>query len=377
MRIRVLIFSTLTVLILLYSVNKSYDSEFAITNGDRKYQKIYSVLLKKKIIGYCTQNHSKYICEIYLKNKNRKFSYKIKMRREGNLIIYSSPSVSFKKKINPSNLIYPFLFNESNDKIYYPESSVFVEKKYLKIKKIENGYYAPPFKYIKVNKVPQKINYLDVMKFRRVNSKIIKKEYPIKYIISFNSEMLPPSSLRQKCLRKNNYIECELTNNNIIKKNSNDIKENISWKNSSSLKQFIDKYNLKKYKNNENLIPKLIDALHKEIKYNDISQKMTTEEILKSKKGDCTEFSQVSVSVLKSLGISSRRIYGLIFKAKRGVWLYHSWVEYLDDKTILAFDPVNKKAFIDLNYLKLGVENKYGITIISLDIDDIKFENVF
>jgi hypothetical protein len=320
-----------------------------------------------------------------LKDKTKEYKYEISMQRIGDLVIYNSPSLNFKRKINSSNLIYPFLFekineNQVNSKIYYPEIDSLVNRDDLMIKENLNGYYAPPFNYEKIEKMPSKIEYLDIMKFREVKSTKIKEEYPIKYIISFDSNITPTSDLRQKCYENKNNIICELTNNNKISiKNLaiNKNKINLVVNNSKILQSFIKEYKLNTYKLKDDLITKLIDALHREIKYKDISKKLNTEEILKMKYGDCTEFSQVAVDVLKSLKIDSKRIYGLIYKPKKGKWLYHSWVEYEDDGVLYGFDPVNKRSPINLNYLKLGEENKYGIIIIPLDIDNIIFKNVF
>jgi len=352
------------------------------TNGDNKnYEKIYSITLKNKIIGYCGKLKNDYSCKIFLKNGSKKFNYEISMTKNKDFIKYNSPSVKFSKKIKSNYLIYPFLFKNinNNTQIYYPEMDIYLKAKYLSIKSIKNGYIATPFKYIKTNKIPKKIEHLDIIDFREIKSQKIKKIYPSKYVISFNSENLPPSSSRQSCKKLSaNKIECEINNQNKIAKNNYYKNEEFSNKNrnpSKELLSFIKKYKLKK-ENIDDLIPKIIVSLHKEMKYKDISKKMTTSEILKLKQGDCTEFSQVSVDILRTLGIKSKRVYGLIYRAKKGKWIYHSWLEYYNDKYISSFDPVNKLGFINLNYLKLGEENKYGIIIIPLDIENLKFERV-
>ena len=354
------------------------------TNGVN-YKEIYSIELKNKIIGYCTQIKNNYKCEIFLKNNKKKFSYKIEMQRNGNLVKYISPTVTFEKKIKSNYLIYPFLF-ENNDKpifatktknIYYPENNKIMNFKDLSIKKIKNGYIASPFTYKKLNKIPQNITPLNILEFREIipiNTPKIPP-YPTKYKITFNSNFLPPSNNKQICKRNNKKITCELSNSNVrvglvptqafpqAKKEAK----------SSIITTFIKKHHLKKYTQKEDLIPNLIKSLHQEIKYQDISQKLTSSKILKLKKGDCTEFSQLSVDILQALNINSKRIYGLIYKPKKNKWLYHSWVEYTIGNKTYSFDPVNSLAYINLNYLKLGEENKYKIIIIPLDIDNLKF----
>lgn len=373
--------------IITYLINNHYyEEEFFTpqledTNGEntKKYDKIYSILANNKIIGLCTQENKTYSCKIYIKNGNKKSIHEVKMLREGDLVIYSSPSLSFKRKISSKNLIYPFLFDNLDNykKVYYPSIDKLIDKSELKIHKTTKGYYASPFKYNKLDKIPSKIYYFNVLRFREVNSQKIEKEYPVKYIISFDSETIPPNDLRQKCKKESGKVKCVLTNSNIVKNDIKEQKEALLSKKEPLINEFIKKYSLNKYKKVETLIPFLITALHKEIKYQDISKKMSIKEILTIKKGDCTEFSELSVGVLRSLGFPAKKIYGLIYKPKKGKWLYHSWVEYQSFNSIKAFDPVNKKAFINLNYLKLGEESKYGIIIIPLDIDYINFENAF
>jgi len=348
-------------------------------NNNTKYEKTYSITLKNKTIGYCGKLKNKYLCKIFLKNRNKSLSYKISMLKNDNYVEYSSPSVKFSKKIKSKHLIYPFLFeNISKDTlIYYPEMDIYIKAEYLSIKKIKNGYIATPFKYIKVKEVPREIQAIDILEFREIKSNLIKKQYPSKYIINFKSEDLPPSDLRQSCKRlSKKNIECQITNETKTNKiNHPKTKDNINKKIEKSVLLFIKKHKLKGIKP-QSLIPKLIEAVHKEIKYKDISKKMTTKEILELKQGDCTEFSQLSVDILRALGISAKRIYGLIYRAKKSKWIYHSWVEYSNNNYNYSFDPVNKQGFINLNYLKLGEENKYGIIIIPLDIENLIFKEV-
>ncbi len=377
----VIILTPLITLFVKYSVNKNYVSDIHgnNTNGENKYDKIYSISLKNKVIGVCSQKNETYSCKIYLKTGNKKAVHEIKMLRTDDLVVYFSPSLDFKRKISSEYLIYPFLFDnfDNYQKVYYPELDKVIDKNELKIYNLENGYYAVPFKYQKLNKFPDKIYYLNILKFREVKSVKISKKYPVKYVISFKSDFLPPETSRQHCEKDKVGIICSVLNSSLISDDKNTVIRKTNELSRPLLNKFIEKYNLNNYKKNETLLPFLITALHNEIKYRDISKRMSVEEILKLKKGDCTEFSEVSVAVLNKLGIYAKRIYGLIYKAEKGKWLYHSWVEYQKDNKIYAFDPVNRKAFIDLNYLRLGEENKDGIIVIPLDIDYINFENVF
>jgi hypothetical protein len=88
-------------------------------------------------------------------------------------------------------------------------------------------------------------------------------------------------------------------------------------------------------------------------------------EILKNRTGDCTEHTVLAVSILRSLGIPSRAIVGMIlsadFEGMRNVLVYHMWAEaYVNGKWVLvdATSPGQKhpNRYISIAYHHLQTE---------------------
>ena len=332
----------------------------------RDYKVIYLVKLNSYKVGYCFKYKNIKECNIYFYANNKKINFKTKLKKEDKKYYYSD--LEFKRVFKTDKQVYPFLFDNfnKNDKIYYPKESLEIPISELGIKKIKNGYIALPFTYIKVDKIP-KLDSLDIKKIRSFKVKKIKEDYLMNMKVEIKSDYLPPSDLRQKCtLTTSNKIICNLYRGSHTSTTlSNHTSTNTST-NSPKLEKFIKKYNIKK---GDNLIPNLINALHKEIKYKDVSKKNDTEIILKNKEGDCTEFSHVAKDSLLFLGIKAKKVYGLLYQNNK--FVYHSWVEYSKDKETYAFDPTLKRVTLTPNYITLTRENSYGVMIMPL-IEDIK-----
>ncbi len=332
----------------------------------RDYEVIYLVKLNSYKIGYCFKYKNIKECNIYFYANNKKINFKTKLKKEDKKYYYSD--LEIKRSFKTDKQVYPFLFDNfnKNDKIYYPKESLEIPISELGIKKIKNGYIALPFTYIKVDKIP-KLNSLDIKKIRSFKVKKIKEDYLMNIKVEIKSDYLPPSDLRQKCtLTTSNKIICNLYRGGHTSTTlSNHTSTNTST-NSPKLEKFIKKYNIKK---GDNLIPNLINALHKEIKYKDVSRKNDTDEILTNKEGDCTEFSHVAKDSLLFLGIKAKKVYGLLYQNNK--FVYHSWVEYSKDKETYAFDPTLKRVTLTPNYITLTRENSYGVMIMPL-IEDIK-----
>jgi len=118
----------------------------------------------------------------------------------------------------------------------------------------------------------------------------------------------------------------------------------IYLKNTSFLNT--DKENIKKaaaeFKNSKNPVSDVSVFV-----YNHISDKkigipfLPAALILDGKAGDCTEHSVLTISILRTLGIPSRAVMGLIltenFSGKKNVFVYHMWVEaYQNGKWVLV-----------------------------------------
>ncbi len=87
-------------------------------------------------------------------------------------------------------------------------------------------------------------------------------------------------------------------------------------------------------------------------------------DVLKLRKGDCTEHSLLTVSMLRSLGIPAKRIDGLVYlvnEDKKPALYWHEWVEaYVGEWTQL--DPTFGQAIANPARLAVGEESNAEIT---------------
>jgi transglutaminase-like putative cysteine protease len=99
-------------------------------------------------------------------------------------------------------------------------------------------------------------------------------------------------------------------------------------------------------------------------------------DVLREMKGDCTEHSLLTVSLLRALGIPAKRIDGVIYlmnEDKVPALYWHEWVEaYVGEWTQL--DPTFGQPVADATHFGVGEEAKAEITplIGSLQVTEVK-----
>ena len=88
-------------------------------------------------------------------------------------------------------------------------------------------------------------------------------------------------------------------------------------------------------------------------------------DIIKNKSGDCTEHTILVVSIMRSLGIPSRALVGMLFckefEGKKNIFVYHMWAEaYINNKWVIvdAANPGKKypNRYIAFSYHHLKTE---------------------
>jgi hypothetical protein len=87
-------------------------------------------------------------------------------------------------------------------------------------------------------------------------------------------------------------------------------------------------------------------------------------DVLRARKGDCTEHSLLAVALLRALGIPARRVDGVVYLVNEDrvpALYWHEWVEaYVGEWTQL--DPTFGQAVADAGHLQLGEEAQAEIT---------------
>ena len=115
-------------------------------------------------------------------------------------------------------------------------------------------------------------------------------------------------------------------------------------------------------KSNAGKIKAIFDWVTREIKYTGYQpQNLGALHTLKTRKGDCTEFSYLTVALLRTAGIPARIAVGFVatdtnhLKAKD----LHNWVEVYQDNRWQILDPQNNNYLPDYSdYIQLGLVNE-------------------
>jgi len=79
--------------------------------------------------------------------------------------------------------------------------------------------------------------------------------------------------------------------------------------------------------------------------------------ILKTKVGDCTEHTWLTVALLRAIGIPARPVFGVAYTGdSEAIFAYHAWVEVAVDGRWVAIDPTWGERVADATHLKFGHE---------------------
>jgi transglutaminase-like putative cysteine protease len=87
-------------------------------------------------------------------------------------------------------------------------------------------------------------------------------------------------------------------------------------------------------------------------------------DVLRQKKGDCTEHSLITVSLMRAAGIPARRIDGVIYMMQEdGVpaFYWHEWVEAYVGEWV-QLDPTFGQKVADATHFAVGEEGNAEIT---------------
>lgn len=77
------------------------------------------------------------------------------------------------------------------------------------------------------------------------------------------------------------------------------------------------------------IVRAIVDWAHEGLEYTVIRESVSTEQILATRQADCTEFSQLTIALARSLGIPARAVHGAYVGT--GAAYFHRWAEvYLD-----------------------------------------------
>lgn len=124
----------------------------------------------------------------------------------------------------------------------------------------------------------------------------------------------------------------------------------------------------------------LTNWVHGNFKYTLGSGGGTGDQILKAKKGDCTEYSKALITLSRAAGFPARQLSGIVLASNEPLSFgYHAWVEvWLDGRGWTAVDPTWGHFPVDATHIVFDVDEGLQMAShlggLSIDILDVKYQ---
>lgn len=96
----------------------------------------------------------------------------------------------------------------------------------------------------------------------------------------------------------------------------------------------------------------VLDWLEKNIRKEPVDS-FSALDVLDSKRGECQGHSYLYAALMRSLGVPTRVVNGLVYSAEHGGFLYHTWAESVVDGSWRAVDPTFNQAQADATHIAL------------------------
>ena len=115
----------------------------------------------------------------------------------------------------------------------------------------------------------------------------------------------------------------------------------------------------------------LVRFVHGYIDYAEEDSPRTVSNILRERRGDCTEYANLLTTMARALGFAARTVTGLAYDAEAGSFALHNWSEVAVDGRWLAVDPTWDQVPADAGHLRLP--DTSGLAVFGL-LSKIEFE---
>jgi len=97
----------------------------------------------------------------------------------------------------------------------------------------------------------------------------------------------------------------------------------------------------------------VVDWVHKEMTYEITPREIDDVTLLHTLHGDCTEYAQLTVALLRALGVPARQHTGLLLDGP--VMVAHAWVDFHDGLAWHEVDPTMGRTSVDAAYVDASV----------------------
>lgn len=120
-------------------------------------------------------------------------------------------------------------------------------------------------------------------------------------------------------------------------------------------------------------IEALVHFVHGYIDYADEDAARPVLNVLRERRGDCTEYANLLTTMARALGFAARTVTGLAYDAGTEMFALHNWSEVALDGRWLPVDPTWNQVPADAGHLRLP--DKPGLAVFGL-LSNIEFELV-
>ena len=115
----------------------------------------------------------------------------------------------------------------------------------------------------------------------------------------------------------------------------------------------------------------LVRFVHGYIDYAEEESARTVKNILRDRRGDCTEYANLLTTMARALGFAARTVSGLAYDVEAKSFALHNWSEVAVDGWWIPVDPTWGQAPADAGHLRLP--DKPGLAVFGL-LSKIEFE---
>ena len=117
----------------------------------------------------------------------------------------------------------------------------------------------------------------------------------------------------------------------------------------------------------------LVHFVHGYIDYADAESARTVANILRDRRGDCTEYANLLTTMARALGFAARTVTGLAYDVESKSFALHNWSEVALDGRWMPVDPTWGQVPADAGHLRLP--DRPGLAVFGL-LSNIEFELV-
>ncbi|MGA1676466.1 MAG: transglutaminase-like domain-containing protein [Pseudomonadales bacterium] len=110
----------------------------------------------------------------------------------------------------------------------------------------------------------------------------------------------------------------------------------------------------------------LTHFVHEFVTYDEAQAASSVLELLRTRRGDCTEFADLLTTLARSLGLPARTVFGLAYQADpEPAFRFHAWNEIETDGGWFIVDPTWNQLTTDATHLPLPMDHALGMALLS------------